>query len=181
MGVGVGLYIYDVVVKKFTVAVWSPGVFLLLLPLDACATHICTARCVLWPGVRLSVCHKLVFRQNGWTNELASGTYAFIGVSNIATFTKEVMYSSLFVCLFVCTTLCKNFRTDLHEIFRKGCQWTNEQTIKLWWNPDPYRDTDKTCLSGDMHYCSASSFIMEFMYLQKYLIFPLEPCPKLRT
>jgi len=28
----------------------------------------------------------------------------------------------LSVCLFVCllATLCKNFRTDLHEIFRKG-------------------------------------------------------------
>jgi len=41
---------------------------------------------------------------------------------------KEVMFSSLFVCLsgcfclFVClpATLHKNFQTDLHEIFREG-------------------------------------------------------------
>jgi len=38
---------------------------------------------------------------------------------------KEVMYSSLFVCLsalFVCllAALHNNFRTDLHEIFREG-------------------------------------------------------------
>ena len=37
-------------------------------------------------------------------------------------------------CLSVCllTTVRKNFRTDLHEIFREGWQWTNEQTIKFW-------------------------------------------------
>jgi len=36
-------------------------------------------------------------------------------------------------CLSVCllATLCKNFRTDLHEIFREGWQWANEQTIKF--------------------------------------------------
>jgi len=34
-------------------------------------------------------------------------------------------------CLFVCplATLRRNFRTDLHEIFREGWQWANEQTI----------------------------------------------------
>jgi len=39
------------------------------------------------------------------------------------------------VCLFACLliTLCKNFRTDLHEIFTKGWQWASEQTIKCWW------------------------------------------------
>jgi len=33
------------------------------------------------------------------------------------------------VCLFVCllVTLRKNFRTDLHEIFREGWQWASEQ------------------------------------------------------
>jgi len=30
-------------------------------------------------------------------------------------------------------TLRKNFRTDLHEIFREGLQWANEQMIKCWW------------------------------------------------
>jgi len=40
---------------------------------------------------------------------------------------KEVMFSSLFVCLFVCLsgTLRKNIQTDLHEIFREGWQWAN--------------------------------------------------------
>ena len=40
----------------------------------------------------------------------------------------------LFVCLFVrlLATLWKNFRTDLHQIFREGWQWANEQMIKFW-------------------------------------------------
>jgi len=43
----------------------------------------------------------------------------------------------LSVCLIVCllATLRKNFRTDLHEIFRKGWQWASEQTaiwIAVW-------------------------------------------------
>jgi len=37
----------------------------------------------------------------------------------------------LFVCLLA--TLRKNFQTDLHEIFRVGWQWANEQTINFWW------------------------------------------------
>ena len=37
---------------------------------------------------------------------------------DIFTFVKEVMFSSLFVCLFA--TLRKNFRTRLHDIFREG-------------------------------------------------------------
>jgi len=34
----------------------------------------------------------------------------------------------LFVCLSVCflAALGKNFRTDLHEIFRERWQWANE-------------------------------------------------------
>jgi len=41
----------------------------------------------------------------------------------------------LSVCLFACllTTLCKNFPTDLHEIFREGWQWAKEQVTKFWW------------------------------------------------
>jgi len=36
-------------------------------------------------------------------------------------------------CLSVCllATLRKNFRTDLHEVFRKGWQWTSEQITKI--------------------------------------------------
>ena len=39
-------------------------------------------------------------------------------------------------CLTVCLSFsnnAKHFRTDLHEIFGEGWQWTNEQTIKFWW------------------------------------------------
>jgi len=46
------------------------------------------------------------------------------------------------VCLFV-STLRKNFRTDLHEIFREGWQWASEQMNKFWWRsglPSGYRD-----------------------------------------
>ena len=44
-------------------------------------------------------------------------------------------YVIVVVCLFVCllATLRENFRTDLHEIFREGWQWANEQTVKFWW------------------------------------------------
>jgi len=44
-------------------------------------------------------------------------------------------YVIVIVCLSVCplATLRKNFRTDLHEIFREGWQWTKEQMIKCWW------------------------------------------------
>jgi len=37
----------------------------------------------------------------------------------------------------------KNFRTDLHEIFREGCPLAIEQLIKFWWrsrSPSGYRD-----------------------------------------
>jgi len=42
------------------------------------------------------------------------------------------------VCLSVCffcllATLCKNFQTDLYEIFREGWQWASQQTINFWW------------------------------------------------
>jgi len=37
----------------------------------------------------------------------------------------------LFVCLLA--TFCRNFGTNLHEIFREGWQWVNEQIIKFWW------------------------------------------------
>jgi len=44
-------------------------------------------------------------------------------------------YVFVVVCMFVCllATSRKNFWTDLHEIFRQGWQWTNEQTRKFWW------------------------------------------------
>jgi len=59
------------------------------------------------------------------------------------------------VCLSVCllTTLCKNFQMDLHEIFREGWQWANEQMIKFRWqsgSPSGYVDCfPDSSLSGD--------------------------------
>ena len=40
-------------------------------------------------------------------------------------------YVFIIVCLLA--TLSKNFQTDLHEIFREGRQWADEQMIKFWW------------------------------------------------
>jgi len=37
----------------------------------------------------------------------------------------------LFVCLLA--VLRKNFRRDLHEIFRECTQWAVEQMVKFWW------------------------------------------------
>jgi len=40
----------------------------------------------------------------------------------------------VFVCLSVCllATLHKNFQTNLHDIFREGWQWADEQIVKFW-------------------------------------------------
>ena len=85
-----------------------------------------------------------------------------------------------FVCLFVCllAALRKNFRTDLHEIFREGWPWANEQTPNFDGDPDdgsgsdpcpdPYRDTGKTCHGGDMH-CSASSLWSPYVIGRPYI------------
>jgi len=40
-------------------------------------------------------------------------------------------YVLVIVCL--SATLPNNFQTDLHEIFREGWQWANEQMIKFSW------------------------------------------------
>ena len=58
----------------------------------------------------------------------------------LITSSKEDMFSSSFCLL---ATLRKNFQTDLHEIFREGWQWANEQMIKFWWlsgSPSGYGD-----------------------------------------
>jgi len=50
-------------------------------------------------------------------------------ITNIVTSAKEVMFSSLFVCLCV-----SNFSQKLqNEIFREGWQWATERMIKFWW------------------------------------------------
>jgi len=40
-------------------------------------------------------------------------------------------------CVFVIVCLLaafpKFFQTDLHEIFKEGWQWANEQMLKFWW------------------------------------------------
>ena len=57
---------------------------------------------------------------------LRQGGYVFV-----------VVYLS--VCLLA--TLRKNLRTDLHEIFRDGWEWNNEQTTKFCCDPDNHLDT----------------------------------------
>jgi len=52
----------------------------------------------------------------------------------VLTYTKEVMFSSLFVCLLA--TLNKNFRMDLHKIFKEGWQLANKQMVKFWWRSE---------------------------------------------
>jgi len=74
-----------------------------------------------------------------------SGLYtAATAGSMIVTLVKEVNSGNVFVvvCLSVSllATLPKNFRTDLHEIFRKGWQWANEQVVKFG-DPDQRLDT----------------------------------------
>ena len=80
----------------------------------------------------------------------------------------------MFVCLLVYLSVCllaaflKNFRTDLHEIFREGWQWANEKTIKFWWRSGsgtriPYCDTSKMCLGGGMHCPNACSFKSNYL------------------
>ena len=67
----------------------------------------------------------------------------------------------LSVCLSVCllATLRKNFRTDLHEIFRECWQRAIVVVIRIT-DPDPYRDTGKTWLGRGMHCPSASTYNM---------------------
>jgi len=52
----------------------------------------------------------------------------------------------LFVCLFFCllATLCKNFQTDLHEIFTEGWQSASEQMIKFWCRSRSDPDTSRS-------------------------------------
>ena len=52
----------------------------------------------------------------------------------LVTSAKEDMFSSLSLWLFA--TSRKNFRTDLHEIFSEGWQWTNEQMLNFGGDPD---------------------------------------------
>jgi len=42
-------------------------------------------------------------------------------------------YVFVIVCLFVSNFAQKKFQTDLHEIFREGFEWADEQMIKFWW------------------------------------------------
>jgi len=51
--------------------------------------------------------------------------------SNSPYYLRQGGYVFVVVCLLA--TLRRNFRTDLHEIFREGWQWANEQMIKFWW------------------------------------------------
>jgi len=54
----------------------------------------------------------------------------------LITSTKEVMFSSMLVCLFlVCLLagLCKNYSISFHKIHWKGGTWAMEETVRFWW------------------------------------------------
>ena len=58
---------------------------------------------------------------------------------------RQEGYVFVFVCLSVCllAILRKNFRTDLHEVFRESWQWADKQTIGFWWRSgSPYGNRD---------------------------------------
>jgi len=58
-----------------------------------------------------------------------------------------MLFSSLFVCLL--SILCKDFRTDLHEIFREGWQYWPMKWLSG--SPSGYRDCfPDSSLLGDM-------------------------------
>jgi len=85
-------------------------------------------------------CNGELSKYSGYTSVVLIKYHTLNVNSNpIFTSAKEDMSSPLFVCLFVClsvcllATLCKNFLTDLHEIFREGWQWADEQMTKFWW------------------------------------------------
>jgi len=48
----------------------------------------------------------------------------------------------LFVCVWLLATLRKNFRTDLHEIFRQGWQWPTNKWLNFGGDPDYRLDTE---------------------------------------
>jgi len=95
-----------------------------------------------WPAVCeiriLSVCLSvhllhLYACQNGWIYQSLIWTSA-LGHSG-SNYLRQGCYVFVVVCLSVCllATSGKNFRTDLHDIFREGWQWANEQVFKFWW------------------------------------------------
>ena len=76
------------------------------------------------------------------SGELPKYSPTYLSMIAAITSAKEDMFSSL---LFVCqiATLRINLQTDLHEIFREGWQWDNEQMFKCYWksgSPSGYRD-----------------------------------------
>jgi len=67
----------------------------------------------------LTIARLMLYRRHIY---LRQGGYVFVVVC---------LSVRLSVCLLA--TLRKNFRMDLHEIFREGWQWANEQMVKCWW------------------------------------------------
>jgi len=107
----------------------------------------------------LHVTFEILTKSELGSTEAVSVSWVYVMPSSVITAAEEVMFSS-FVCLFVClsvcllATLCKNFQTDLHEIFREGWQWASKQMIKFWWrsgSQSGYRDCfPDSSLLGDM-------------------------------
>jgi len=96
-----------------------------------------------------------------------SGLYRLFSVSDI--YLRQGGYVFVAVCLFVCLSV-SNFAhklpNGLHEIFREGWQWANEQTLNFGGDPDPdpYRDTGKTGLGEGI--CTVPLLIVYFIFLR---------------
>jgi len=77
-------------------------------------------------------------------------------------YAKRVMFSSLFDCLFDCEQL--NAKTS-ERICSKFSGKVGNRPMNKWLkfggdpDPDPYRDTGKTCFGGGMHCPLASSLL----------------------
>ena len=90
-------------------------------------------------GTSICTHANIIGRQGGPTAVNQSNIYLFVckgyRMRIFIYYPRQGGYVIVVVCLFVCllATLRKNFRTDLHEIFREGWQWAIEQKIKFWW------------------------------------------------
>ena len=89
----------------------------------------------------------------------------YTGGLSVLHYLRQGGYVIVVVCLSVrlLAALRKNFQTSLHQTFREGWQWANEQMIKFWWrsgSPSGYRDSfpDSSLLGdteSDINDCAA--------------------------
>jgi len=111
--------------------------------------------------IRYDICYILLFILSPTSEQ--NGRHHW-SVGSLPPSRKLCFRRCLSVCLSVSNFAQKNFRTDLHELFREGWEWANEQVIKFWWrsgSPSGYRDCfPDSSLSGDTEMDNGHSFIL---------------------